>query len=103
MAGGQRTWDGGATLIVLSGSYLAAFLTNDGVLMGDYSGTAAYDGRVCGVWTETPSSKGAGHNCAWVSRISARGLRLEWLPHVSRWLSVRLCPVFERELERCAV
>ena len=38
-----------AALVRLVGSYLAAFQTNDSVFMGDYSGIAAYDGRVYGV------------------------------------------------------
>jgi hypothetical protein len=38
----------------------AAFQTNDSVFMGDYSGIAAYDGRVYGVWTEKPDSKTRG-------------------------------------------
>lgn len=37
-----------------------AFETNDSVFMGDYSGIAAYDGRVYGIWTEKPKSEGRG-------------------------------------------
>lgn len=37
-----------------------AFQTNESVFMGDYSGIAAYGGRVYGVWTEKPPSPGRG-------------------------------------------
>jgi hypothetical protein len=38
----------------------AAFRTNESAFMGDYSGVAAYGGRVYGVWTEKPDPEKRG-------------------------------------------
>jgi hypothetical protein len=54
-----RTTDGGRSFENYAWTD-AAFQTNDDVFMGDYSGIAAYAGRVYGVWTEKPDSKTRG-------------------------------------------
>jgi hypothetical protein len=54
-----RSTDGGRTFENYAWTG-AAFQTNEGVFMGDYSGIAAYGGRVYGVWTEKPESKAKG-------------------------------------------
>jgi hypothetical protein len=54
-----RSSDGGQTFRNYAWT-TAAFQTNDSVFMGDYSGIAAYTGRVYGVWTEKPDTKTRG-------------------------------------------
>ncbi|MGC9950236.1 MAG: hypothetical protein ABSF64_28050 [Bryobacteraceae bacterium] len=54
-----RSTDGGRTFADYAWT-AAAFQTNNSVFMGDYSGIAAYDGRVYGVWTEKPDSQTRG-------------------------------------------
>jgi hypothetical protein len=51
-----RSTDGGRSLVNYAWTS-EAFQTDDSVFMGDYSGIAAYGGRVYGIWTEQP--KGA--------------------------------------------
>lgn len=51
-----RSTDGGRTFENYAWTN-TPFQTNDSVFMGDYSGIAAFGGRVYGVWTEKPDSK----------------------------------------------
>jgi hypothetical protein len=54
-----RSTDGGRSFANYAWT-TAPFQTNDNVFMGDYSGIAAYSGRVYGVWTERPDAKSRG-------------------------------------------
>lgn len=52
-----RSTDGGRSFVNYAWT-TAPFQTNESVFMGDYSGIAAYDGRVYGVWAEKPEASG---------------------------------------------